>query len=123
MLKPAKLPCQHEFCCYCIRSIRYKHEEQLIVCPLCRKTADAAPLNKHREIQIVKALLDRKGWRVFWSKGSTINDYDQNLTESRGFFYIMKDDNLVGDIIWGGGSEHDSYVDEVARAQGKVQLS
>ena len=25
ILKPALLPCKHEFCCYCIRSLLNKH--------------------------------------------------------------------------------------------------
>lgn len=60
--------------------------------------------------------------RVFWGKGFTINDYDENLTDCRGFFYILMDDNLIGDIIWGEGSEHSSYNDEVGRVYGKVKI-
>lgn len=60
--------------------------------------------------------------RVFWAFASTLNDYDENLTKSRPFFYILDSDVLKGDVIWGGGTQHDSYVDEVCRASGKVKV-
>jgi hypothetical protein len=49
---------------------------------------------------------------VFWGKGAAINDVDHNLTKARGFYCILKEnDQFIGDIIWGDGTEHSSYVD------------
>lgn len=66
--------------------------------------------------------MKRTNTRVFWGKASTINDFDRNLTTSQGFFYILTDGELQGDIVWGGGSVHNSYVGEVGRATGRVKL-
>jgi hypothetical protein len=45
--------------------------------------------------------MKNKDIRIFWALASTTNDYDGNLTTSRGFFYILHNDILKGDIIWG----------------------
>ena len=42
-----------------------------------------------------------KDVRVFRASAFTINDYDKNLTISRPFFYILQNNILRGDIIWG----------------------
>lgn len=42
-----------------------------------------------------------KNFRVFWATASTTNDVDGNFTSSRGFFYILHNNILKGDIIWG----------------------
>lgn len=55
-------------------------------------------------------LTHRKDIRVFYGDATTINHYDKNETNSRKFFLLLKEDKLHGDIIWGEGSEHSSYL-------------
>jgi hypothetical protein len=45
ILTPARLACKHEFCCYCIRSIKYKRQSETILCPLCRREEPAAGMD------------------------------------------------------------------------------
>ena len=35
---------------------------------------------------------------------------------------MLKGDQLIGDIIWGDGTAHSTYADEVGRGQGKAKL-
>jgi len=55
-------------------------------------------------------------------KGCAVNDFDQNQTRARSFFCVLKGDHLIGDIVWGDGSVHSSYTDEVGRGHGKARL-
>jgi hypothetical protein len=93
-----------------------------VICPQCGCETQEVEFNVLREQQVINELIKTSNTRVFWGKASTINDYDENLTTSQGFFYILTDDVLKGDIVWGGGSVHNSYVGEVARVSGKVKL-
>jgi hypothetical protein len=120
ILKPASLPCGHEYCSFCLRSLRYKHRSKMFVCPMCRKEFKEATVQIDREKDIVKGLLKDGKYRIFWAKAATINNYDQNLTKSNGFFFILHKDKLLGDISWSGGTEHNSYVGEVCRNSGRV---
>ena len=73
----------------------------MVVCPLCKKVCDSGTVNQYREKELIKELLKSETVRIFWAHGSTTNDYDQNYTGSRGFFYILRGNELFGDIIWG----------------------
>ena len=55
-------------------------------------------------------MTQRNDIRTFWAHGTTINDYDQNKTDSQGFFMVLRSSILFGDIIWGGGTEHNTYL-------------
>ena len=57
---------------------------------------------------------------MYFGKARTINDYDHNETRSLPFFWLMRNGNVMTDIIWGGGSVHDSYDLEVGRTIGTV---
>lgn len=68
-------------------------------------------------------LTHRKDIRVLYGDATTINHYDKNETNSRKFFLLIKEDKMHGDIIWGEGSEHSSYLEEVGRLEGKVSFT
>jgi len=61
--------------------------------------------------------------RIFWAEASTVNDYDGNLCKSQGFFYILRENTIFGDLIWGEGTAHNTYNEEVGRATGQVKIN
>jgi hypothetical protein len=67
--------------------------------------------------------MNRKDIRIFYGHATTINHYDKNETKSRPFYILLKGSKLHGDIIWGGGSEHSTYLEEVGRLDGNVKLN
>jgi hypothetical protein len=44
------------------------------------------------------------------------------LTHSENFFYILTNNYIRGDIVWGRGSVHNTYLGEVGRVTGCVTL-
>jgi hypothetical protein len=60
--------------------------------------------------------------RVFYGDATTVNHYDKNETNSKKFFLLLKDDKIHADIIWGEGSEHSSYLEEVGRLEARAKV-
>lgn len=122
ILTPARLPCGHLFCCYCIRSIMYK-QKQNALCPLCRAKMSAPLIDKQREAAVIDHVLTHKPEIVVYSgHAQTINHYDHNETNSQLCYFLLRGNVLHGDVVWGGGTEHSSYEGEVGRGDGKVEV-
>ena len=60
--------------------------------------------------------------RVFYGTAKTVNHYDKNVTNSLPFFLLTRNQQMRADIIWGGGTKHDSYESEVGRVTGKISI-
>lgn len=68
-------------------------------------------MDKERGIEVINHILvSKKDLRIFHGEATTINHYDKNETYSQKFFLLLKGDKLHGDIIWGKGTEHSSYL-------------
>ena len=57
LLKPAILDCGHWFCCYCLKTIGYKHEKKKITCPHCKSITDKPKYQKQKEKEVIRNIM------------------------------------------------------------------
>ena len=100
MLKPAVMSCNHAFCSFCLYSLRYQNGTQDIECPTCSNSCNYIHLDTQREQAIIQQIITMPNVRVFWGHAKTTSDYDQSVSKTHGFFYVLKEDRLFGDIVW-----------------------
>jgi hypothetical protein len=55
-------------------------------------------------------LLSRPDVRMLYGTACTINHHDQNKTDSKSCFILLIGNKIHGDIVWGEGTEHSSYL-------------
>jgi len=137
LVDPVTTECGHTFCRHCIstcfgQTVRSftPGEAPTVPCPRCR-TAIAVHYDVNPELVAImraRGILRAQQPGAYRGTSATVNRYDCNRTESESFDVLFVRDGarpsvagtLVADIVWAGGSVHNTYRESTCRVDGNI---